>query len=85
MNYNPLDLLGGSPSGSGHSPALAHAASAAASAGSGSGPAQHCGDLSVVLGQEFDLLLQILGQRFGPPELRLQVLDRFFEPLHLLL
>ena len=81
MNYNPLDLLGGRPSGSGHSPALAHAASA----GSGSGPAQHCGDLSVVLGQEFDLLLQILGQRFGPPELRLQVLDRFFEPLHLLL
>ena len=56
---------------------------AARSAGYGSVPAQHFGDLSVVLCQELDLLLQILGQRPGPPELQLQVLDRSFEPLHL--
>ena len=64
MNYNPLDLLGGRPSGSGHSPALAHAASA----GYGSEPAQRfISDLAVVLRQEFELLLQILGQLLRGP------------------
>ena len=75
-------------SGWGQSLAPARAAvpgPAAASSRSRSHPAQHSGDLLVVPPQEFDLLLQILGRRFGPPELRLQVLDRFFEPLHPLL
>ena len=73
MNHNPLDLLGGRPSGWGHSLAPARAAvpAAAASSRSRSHPAQHFGDLSVVLRQALDLLLQILGQRFGPPQLRI--------------
>ena len=49
----------------GHSPAPTSVA--AAFAGYGSGPAQHFGDLSVVLRQALDLPLQILGQRPGPP------------------
>ena len=58
----------------GHSLAPARAAVPAPAAGSSrsrSHPAQHFGDLLVVRCQAFDLLLQILGQRFGPPELRL--------------
>ena len=59
-------------------------ASTAASSRSRSHPAQYSGDLPVVPPQALGLLLQIPGQRLGLPELWLQVLDRFFEPLYLL-
>ena len=54
----------------GHNLAPAHAdvpAPAAASSRSRLHPAQYFGDLLVVPPQELDLLLQILGQRSGPP------------------
>ena len=56
-------------SGWGHSLAPARAAvpaPAAAVSRSRSHPAQYFGDLFVVRCQDFDLLLQILGRRFGP-------------------
>ena len=59
----------GKTSGWGQSPAPARAAvpaPAAASSRSRSNPAQYFGDLLVVPPQARDLLLQILGRRFGP-------------------
>ena len=68
-------------------PALARAA-AAGSPGYGSFSAQHAGDLPVVRRQDFDLLgelpdllLQVLPQLYGPPQLPPQVLDLCRQPL----
>ena len=65
----PRPLSKTKPSGWGHSLAPARAAvpaPVAAASRSHSHPAQYFGDLLVVRCQAFDLLLQILGQRFGP-------------------
>ena len=57
----------------------------AASAKYASAIDQHFHERLVVRCQAFDLPAQVLGQRFGLCELRFQVFDRFFGPLHLLL